>query len=230
MENNLHTKFRLCIPTAHHKQHAWEPGAFKEADEKAKGIELVVAAHSGLCKSEGAPSDFHHAQPVTRTDVLDNQSAWDLHDSVGAGIGGPLSNGFLTFSGQEQGIDRGCSKIYFVTYSVGVLITVHGQIFLHSTITKGVQSCETLKGFGIWKELFLPHIGVCQIRLVEILELFETLDSTTRAYHNTALTKKPMHPMVNIEKSSFRKSLRSSGVLRWVSESQMKERNLLASQ
>lgn len=85
-----HTEFRLCVPTAHHKQHAWEPGAFEEADKKAKGIELVVTAHACLGKSEGAPSDFHHAQPVARTNVLDDQRAWYLHDGVGAGIGSPL--------------------------------------------------------------------------------------------------------------------------------------------
>lgn len=72
----------------------------------------------------------------------------------------------------------------------------------------------------------IPYVGVRQVRLIQIFQLLmgqNRIPKSQSAYGS--LTKKPKHPMTRIERSIFRKSLRSSGVFRWVSESHMNERN-----
>lgn len=98
-------ELRLGVPAAQDVQQAGEEAALEEAHEEAEHVQLGDVAQPGLAERERAPRDLHAGEEQARPDALDDERRGDLHDGVGAGVGGPR---------------------------VGVLVAVHGQVLLHA--------------------------------------------------------------------------------------------------
>lgn len=98
-------QLRLRIPTPQHIQQARKKRALKEPHEKPEHIQLRRIPQPSLGEGEGAPGDLHGGEPVGRADALDDEGRGDLHDGVGAGVGGA---------------------------GVRVLVAPHAQVLLHA--------------------------------------------------------------------------------------------------